>query len=111
MFLSLAKSVENENKVCMDFASSLENLGISIFINKDISINSKIIKEIEKIRNDILGIFDQEKELEILSDIKCSNYLNKAVRELNLFYIEEANKKYIKDNNKSSTSAKQLFEE
>lgn len=111
MFLSLAKSIESEDLVCMDFASTLEKLWIGIFINKDIVFDSNIIKEVEKIRDNILGKFDQENELEILSDMKCWNYLHKAIRELNLYYVELANEKYEIDNNEPSYNANQLFEE
>ena len=43
-------------------------------------------------------------------DDECSNYINKATRELNLYYIEQANKKYKKDTWENAKNAKTLFD-
>jgi hypothetical protein len=40
----------------------------------------------------------------------CSSYINKAIRELNLYYIEQANKKYFQDKKENAINAKVLFE-
>jgi hypothetical protein len=33
----------------------------------------------------------------LLRDTQCSNYINKAIRELNLEYIDQADEKYQQD--------------
>jgi hypothetical protein len=33
----------------------------------------------------------------LVRDTKCSNYVNKAIRELNLVYIEEANDRFFEE--------------
>jgi hypothetical protein len=54
---------------------------------------------------------DDKNSEEFLWDTKCINYANKAVREINLFFVENANRKYKKDNNwKSAHNAKVLFD-
>ena len=47
----------------------------------------------------------------LIEESKCPNYLNKAIRELNLEYIENANEIYYKKNNKNSINAKKLYDE
>jgi hypothetical protein len=112
MFLNIAKFIESEDKVCNDFAGILENIWVQVFLNKKIPLDTKLIKSISRERDNIFWTFDKEKEDEILSDTKCGNYVNKAVREINLAYIEKANHQYkIKHNWENSIHAKQLFEE
>jgi len=45
-----------------------------------------------------------------MEESKCPNYVNKAIRELNLYYIENANKVYFEKNKENSKSAKELYE-
>ena len=51
-----------------------------------------------------------KREVEITVDIndetKCSNYINKSIREFNLEYIELANKKYFSEKGKNSKNAR-----
>jgi hypothetical protein len=37
-------------------------------------------------------------------------YIRKAVRELNLYYIEKANEKFLKDTGKNAISARELYD-
>lgn len=111
MFLNIAKFIEKKDKQCLTFASDLETAGAQIFINKVVPLNWEIIKNIEDARQKVLWEFNEEVEEKILSDSQCSNYVNKAVRELNIAYIEIGNKKYEEEKWKPSYDAKQLFNE
>jgi len=48
----------------------------------------------------------------VLSDTQCSNFLAKASREINLMYLEEADKKYTQDfpEEISAKTPERLFE-
>ncbi len=111
MFLNIAKFIETDDKICLEFASNLEKAWAEIFINKNIPLTGKILKNIEDSRVKIFWKFKEDNDKDILSDTKCHNYINKSIRELNLAYIEIANKKFEKDKWKPSIDAKQLFEE
>jgi len=111
MFLNIAKSIETEDEVCLAFAGDLEKVWAEIFINKRFKLSWKVLKNIEESRTKIFWEFSEEVEEEILSDTKCWNYLNKAIRELNLEYIEIADKLYTKEKWEHSYDALQLQEE
>jgi hypothetical protein len=110
MFLNIAKFIENEDEICLKFASDLEQVWAEIFINKRVPLSWEILKNIENSRTKIFWEFSEETEEIILSDTKCWNYLNKAIRELNLEYIERANKIYEEKNWEPSFDAKELFD-
>lgn len=111
MFLNIAKFIEASDEVCLQFASNLEQVGAEIFINKRFPLDWKILKNIAISRDEIFWLFNEEDELSALSDTKCWNYVNKAIRELNLEYIEKANTVYKEKNWESSSNAKELFDE
>ena len=109
MFLNMAKYIESEDKVCSKFASELENLWTWVF-SWNIKLSWDLVKWLEESREKVFGKFEED-EKEVLSDTKCSNYVNKATREFNLYYIEKANKAFKKENNwASATDAKELFD-
>ena len=112
MFLNIWKNLDtSEDQVCSDFATILQNqVWYQVFQNKQ--LNSEIIKYANDSRTQIFWWFDEEKDDSLSSDTQCSNYINKAVRELNLHYIEVANDKYKLDNlDESALNAKILFDE
>lgn len=88
MFLNMANYSAKDNQICLDFSNILQDFWKNIFTEK-ISLNWNFLKEIEKARSE--NIFDN---WEWLSASNCENYLNKAIRELNLYYLEKANLKY-----------------
>jgi hypothetical protein len=53
--------------------------------------------------------FEEKKESEFLDSDSCHNYVNKTVREINLYYLDKANKKYKKDTWKNAPNADELF--
>lgn len=109
MFLNIAKFIETEDKVCLDFAWKLEQAWAEMFINKRVELNWTILQNIESNRVKIFWKFDEKKEEEVLSDTKCHNYINKAIRELNLEYVERAEKRFKADKWINSLSAKELY--
>ena len=110
MFLNMAKYIQADDKVCLKFAWTLEQVWAAVYINKKVVLDWNILKNIEANREKIFWKFTEEKEKVILSDTMCENYVNKAIRELNLEYIERWNKKYETEKWTYSVSAKELYE-
>ena len=111
MFLNIAKFIDTKDEICLDFALTLEQLWEKIFKDESIKLSWNLLKEIENSRSGIFWDFSTEKEEEILSDTKCHNYLNKAIRELNLEFLEKANEKFELEKLTYSISAQELYEE
>jgi len=91
MFLNLARFLNEENEICDFFIEELDKIWKWVFIENKISLNWKILKTIEELRYNFLWNNDNE---ESILNWQCVNYVNKSTRELNLFYIEEANNKH-----------------
>ncbi|MDD2907830.1 MAG: hypothetical protein PHH98_04260 [Candidatus Gracilibacteria bacterium] len=107
MFLNLAKFIEPENEVCNILGNELENIGIGTFITKKLNLDGKILKSVEDFRK---KAFIDVKQEELTDDSKCTNYINKSIRELNLYYIEKNNERYLKDKGENAFDAKILFD-
>ncbi len=110
MFLSLAWYIEPENEICQEFSKQLLIVWNEIF-RKSHQITPELLKNIAKVRNEAFWEFGEENEDDILSDTTCSNYLNKSVRELNLEYLDRANKQYEAKLWKPSIKPEELLEE
>lgn len=110
MFLTLAETFKNKKEKwkCDMFSKELEKISYLIY-RKNIKLTWEIIKKIENLRKEHFK-FDEEAEKKIISWDNCDNYINKAIRELNLQYIENANKKYFEINKKNAQNAKELFD-
>jgi hypothetical protein len=108
--LNMAKTVEN-NELCQTYASSLEKIMLPVF-NWDYKLTWEFIKAVEKNRELIDKDLNkwQNEEKNAFDDTKCINYINKSVREINLYYIEQANKKYKVDKWNNAANAKVLFD-
>lgn len=111
MFLNMAKTVEN-NELCQAYSNNLEQILFPVF-NWNYKLTGKFIQEVDKqrklIEKELSKWSDAEKTA--MDDTKCVNYMNKSVREINLYYIEQANKKYFKDKLVNAKNAKILFDE
>lgn len=94
MFLSLAKNVWDETESCTILSGELENVYTEINA-RGLKLTGELIANIEAISKQVLPVLSEENENEILDDTKCNNYLAKAIREINLMYLEEANIRYI----------------
>ncbi|PZM86445.1 hypothetical protein DLH72_00905 [Candidatus Gracilibacteria bacterium] len=103
MFLNMANYSSKGNEVCLEFSNILQNIGERIFYDK-IKINGNFLKDLEKTRKE--NIFEDGNGLSASS---CGNFLNKSIRELNLYYLEEANKKYKEKFEKNSETPKDLL--
>ena len=110
MFLNIAQTIDKKDKSCKQFAINLENVWVEIFINKKIPLNNNILKNIYYSRDSLLWKFSEDQEEKLLWDTSCWNYINKAIRELNLKFIEDWDKKYFKKYKKHSKNALELYE-
>lgn len=105
MFLTLARSVADEKNEkdlkCLLLINKIEQIK---------KIDSNVVKALEKGLIDTFWKFEEKREKEFLDSNSCHNYVNKTVREINLYYLEEANKKYFKDKWIKASNADELFE-
>jgi len=112
MFLNLAENVESKDSVCKIMTKELQDIYYWLK-NKQIQLNGKLIYAIEERRKQVFPKFNEEIEDEVLWDTKCTNFLNKAIREINLLYIETGNKEFEKNHPQwlPARNAKALFKE
>jgi len=110
MFLNIWKNLDNsKDKVCSKFADILQNqIWFPVF--REHKLDPNLIKFAEDSRNKLFPEKKDSEEENKNPDWECSNYIKKATRELNLYYIEQANKKYKKDIGKNAKNAKELYE-
>ncbi len=106
MFLNLAKFIEPENEVCNILWNELESIWFDWFLTKKLEIDGFLLKKIENIRKVAFANVEQK---ELNDESKCINYINKAIRELNLDYIERTNDNFLKETWKNSFDAMELF--
>lgn len=111
MFLNIWKFVDPSDEVCLQLATDMEQIGAWVFLQKNITIDAKLLQTVAKARDQLLGPFSEKDELKILENTKCGNYIHKATRELNLEYIENANTKYKQKVGRNAQNAKILFDE
>ena len=109
MFLNLAESLDStQNQSCSLFAQRLQEVSIWLFIQKNIPLSAELIQEIQETRLTYFGEFLDNSEKQ-LSETECINFLNKANRELNLAYIDNANNQYKIDNNSENAESWQML--
>lgn len=106
MFLNLAKFIDPENEVCNILWNELESIWIDLFLTKKLEINGDFLKKIENVRKEAFINVEQK---ELTDESQCTNYINKAIRELNLDYIEKANTKFFNETWSNSFDAMELF--
>jgi len=105
MFLNMASTVDESDPVCNDFANQLNALALNGKLKND----TQTIKTIEKTRKQLFPQKDDD-ENDWLGGVQCSSYLNKAIRELNLSYIEQGHQKYLQTHKEPIYNAKELLE-
>lgn len=112
MFLSLAENVESNASACKQMSQELQQIYIGL-ANKQIELDGKLIESVQLTRDQVFPKFSEEKEQEILDDTKCTNFLHKAIRELNLLYVEKGNEVFQKNHPKwlPARDAEALFEQ
>ncbi|MDD2515884.1 MAG: hypothetical protein PHF46_03210 [Candidatus Gracilibacteria bacterium] len=107
MFLSLAESIDanqkdpNKQGLCGEFSKILKNILAPVLFNDDFfsNLNGTFVKKVEESRGTITKQLGEE-NVDFSAgrtENYCSYYLNKATRELNLGYIEGADKKFFND--------------
>ena len=110
MFLNIWKNLDSsEDQVCSKFSDILQNqVWFKIFQEKN--LDSNLIKYANNSREKLFWeISTDDSSLKL--DTECPNYINKATRELNLHYVEQANLKYKSENSwENAKNAKILFD-
>lgn len=104
MFITFAWAQKNEK--CDIFYNYLQKLSFQTFQN-NINLSSNDIKNLEELRKKYLPFWQNDK---MLDSWVCENYINKAIREFNLYYIETANNKYFEKFNKNALNTQELKE-
>lgn len=105
MFLTLARSAidekKEEDKPCLQIVSAIEQVKW---------VNWNLVRDLENALIWAFWKFEDEKEKEFLDTNSCKNYVNKAVREINLFYLDQANQTHKTSTWKDARNAKELFD-
>lgn len=109
MFLTMAMADKEENELCSILSNELYNLGLWVF-NQELDLSSKLIKNINDLRDENLLTEDDIEWNDPLKENECTNNINKAIRELNLEFIERAYKKYQEENTEKIYTAKDLLD-
>jgi len=109
MAQSNAKGKDKNTKTCFAFSSELMKYRIEVYKNK-LPLDETVIAQIDDIRNKAFP-FDKDAEKTLVIEEGCANYVNKAVREFNLAFLDQINVWYFKKNNKYAMTPEQLKEE
>lgn len=110
MFLNIASSLDSDKWVCSEFSKELNNISSLVFQQKKIPLSGNLVQAIENSRIATFGKFNGDDDKQI-SDTSCMNFLNKANREINMAYVEQANQKYKQENNwENASDAQELFD-
>lgn len=114
MLLSLAESIEgNKNTLCQQLSKELGSTLLGAFSAKA-TLTGNGLKMIESARQAIVKKLE-EQWIDPTNgqnvDNFCSTYLNKAVREINLSYIEQADTRYLQDKKEHAPTPKILLEQ
>ncbi|MBP9812471.1 hypothetical protein KBC86_03750 [Candidatus Gracilibacteria bacterium] len=100
MLLSLAESIEgNKNSLCQGLSRELGESLLGAFDAKA-TLTGAGLRMIESARQEMIKKLEEQGVDPTTGqnvDNFCSTYLNKAVREMNLSYLEQADAKYFQD--------------
>lgn len=107
MFLTMALNDTEKDEVCEYMWTELYNVWVWIFGTWEIKLDWKLLKNINELRDEAFG--KEEEDNNILKNTECTNNVNKAVRELNLEYVERANENYYKDKWENAYNADLLY--
>lgn len=112
MFLSLAEGMDpSADGMCRKLTGQLRSLLVPAF-SGGAKLDKKFLIAVEKARaaaQEALG--EKQEEIE-KTDVSayCSSYLNKAVREMNMAYVQEGDNRYFRETGKHAKNAKELFD-
>lgn len=109
MFLTMATSLSEDVVGCHDIANILTNhiWGTAIINQREEDLYNP--KALESLNNEVKKALPYNPEI-LLNDTECSIYVNKSLRELNLGYIENANKKFLRNEWRSAWDTEELKE-
>lgn len=109
MFANMAIQSEETTSHCSHFAKNIYQNSLQYGLSTD----AQYIQLLEKNYHIIFAeeIKDSIENPRIIQDASCLNYLQKSLREQNLFYIQHANTRYLKDKKTNALTAKILFDE
>ena len=111
MFLWLAKEVEPADAVCTLFANELDGYYKELLASNT-PLSWEIVAGLENASREIFWEFTEEREEEFFGNTRCANFALKAIREINLKYIETGNQKFREKNPwKNIRHAKFLYED
>ncbi len=106
MFLNLAQATKEKNPSCEIAAQALESLSFVTFQEWH-TLDENVIKNMENMRKELF-IFDEQAEQDLITGNTCNNYINKAIRELNLAYLDQANQTHFRENGEYANTPEQL---
>lgn len=110
MFLSLAESLWNKNtKACVNFSTELRDILMKIQWT-NLQLSESMLQKVEWIRKEITATWSWKLDESLVNESDCRRYLNKAVRELNLQFLENADAKFYKDNWKHAVQWQELLD-
>ena len=111
MFLSLASDNHKSasGTTCSQASSDLSKL----LLSNTLPMNGKFIESVEEFRKKIEDQFRESASESVskgIGDDLCTTFLNKAIRELNLLYLERADANYFKDKGKHAMTPQDLLD-
>ena len=108
MFLTLAQSTQSEDEVCQLVSHDIEQVYNAIrYMNQP--LEWRLIAEIQDLRDTLFPVDEDE---DILSGPQCSDHLKRAIRELSLLYLNQADERFRVDfpDELSAQNPERLFE-
>ncbi len=110
MFLNIAESLDQNNSSCSLLSQQITKISKGVFWSKELSLDENLIKALQEARIANFWEFSKYDENQ-LSDTECISFLNKANRELNLAFLDQANEKYkLENNSNNSTDWQELLD-
>ncbi|HBB26981.1 TPA: hypothetical protein DCZ36_00605 [Candidatus Gracilibacteria bacterium] len=113
MLLSLAESIEgNKNTLCQQLSKELGTSLLEAFSAKA-TLTGNGLRIIESARQEMVKKLEEPGiDGESIQDMDnfCSTYLNKAVREMNLSYLEQADAKYFQSRKEHASTPSVLLQ-
>lgn len=107
MFLSLADT--NANNECGKDIGDLSQIVGGVLRSDQVS--DQAILQANTVRNDIVNRLKNKKQTDVIADNLCETYVGKTIRELNLYYIAQADQTYMQNHaSKHASNAKILFD-
>jgi hypothetical protein len=106
----MARNIDANDQTCNTLSLEIEKV-MNGLKNGSVQLSGGLLAAIANTREELFGEFNEETKEIALSDTSCQNYVNKAVREMNLLYLDLANKAYMKrEGGKPAENSKVLLD-